>query len=408
MSGRKISRRRVLAAGGVGGAGVLLAGHAAAAGALTAPVQGAGLQTIDCHGEHQAGITTATQRRLEIAAFDLTVQHRAGLIELLRAWQPAIERLTRGESLADAGGLGAPPVDTGEATDLGASKLTITIGFGPTMFDRRFGLASRRPSALIDLPAFAGDQLDGAVSNGDISVQACADSQIVVEHAIRDLARVAKGAATLRWLQSGFDEAPMHNGRPQTGRNLLGFKDGTANLDATDPSRMRRNVWAAASDGAPWMAGGSYQVYRRVRTRIAHWDAAPLKEQQDVFGRYKTSGAPYGASNEFDPVVSHRLPATSHVRLANPRAGKASEDERILRRGYSYHDGYDQAAGDVDAGLVFIAYQRDPRRQFVTIQTRLAANDALNEYAVHTASGIFAIPPGVRRGDYVGSGLLGS
>jgi deferrochelatase/peroxidase EfeB len=169
---------------------------------------------------------------------------------------------------------------------------------------------------------------------------------------------------------------------------------------------MRRNVWVGSSDGPPWMAGGTYQVYRRVRLHIGVWDASPLDEQQDTFGRFKASGAPYGGVDEFDPVVSKLLPVNSHVRLSNPRTGQASEDERILRRGYNFHDGYDPAAGDFDAGLAFIAYQRDPRRQFITIQQRLAANDALNEYLVHTASGIFAIPPGVRRGDFIGSQLL--
>jgi deferrochelatase/peroxidase EfeB len=94
------------------------------------------------------------------------------------------------------------------------------------------------------------------------------------------------------------------------------------------------------------------------------------------------------------------------VRLANPRSGQASEDERILRRGYSFHDGIDPVTGRYDAGLAFIAYQRDPSRQFLPIQRRLAAHDALNEYLVHTASAIFAVPPGVTGGDWIGSSLL--
>jgi deferrochelatase/peroxidase EfeB len=61
----------------------------------------------------------------------------------------------------------------------------------------------------------------------------------------------------------------------------------------------------------------------------------------------------------------------------------------------------------LDAGLFFLAYQRDPRRQFVTIQRSLASNDALNEYLQHVGSGLFACPPGVRAGQYWGQALFG-
>ncbi|HUL99528.1 MAG TPA: Dyp-type peroxidase, partial [Mycobacterium sp.] len=227
----------------------------------------------------------------------------------------------------------------------------------------------------------------------------------VVEHAIRDLARVGRGVVSLRWQRDGFNEPPTTSSTG-TPRNLLGFKDGTANLDPTDDARMRQNVWVGSADGPAWMAGGTYQVYRQVDLRIEEWDESVLDEQQDVFGRYKVSGAPYGGRNEFDPVNSAQLPAASHVRLANPRTGAASEAERILRRGFNFHDGYDPEAGVYRSGLAFVAYQRDPRRQFVTIQQRLAANDALNEYTVHTASGVFAVPPGVAQGDFVGSRLF--
>jgi deferrochelatase/peroxidase EfeB len=236
-------------------------------------------------------------------------------------------------------------------------------------------------------------------------LQACADRQIVVEHAIRDLARLGRSAVSLRWQRAGFNEPPTVP-TPGTPRNLLGFKDGTANLDATDAAQMRRNVWVAETDGPDWMIGGTYMVYREVRLHIEDWDDSPLEEQQDTFGRYKVSGAPYGGRNESDAVDVTKLPVDSHVRLANPRTGQGSEDERILRRGYNFHDGFDPAVGSYRSGLAFVGYQRDPRRQFVTIQQRLAASDALNEYAVHTASGVFAVPPGVARGDFVGSRLF--
>lgn len=406
MSG--VSRRRFLATTGIGVAGALAAGTRPL-GALTFPTDrgafapGAGGAPVPCYGPHQAGVVTPPQRVLLLAGFDVVSESRRDLVGLLRAWQVAIERLTVGLPVGPSDALTSPPADTGETAGQGPARLTITLGFGPSLFDARFGLGPRRPAALADLPAFAGDALDPAYSGGDLSVQACADRQIVVEHAIRDLARIGHGVVALRWQRGGFNEPPADNGTP---RNLLGFKDGTANLDATDDARMRRNVWVAPSDGPAWMVGGTYQVYRRVNLHIEEWDDSDLDEQQDTFGRYKASGAPYGGRNEFDPVNVAALPADSHVRLANPRIGQASEDERILRRGYNFHDGYDGASQTYNSGLAFIAYQRDPRRQFVTIQQRLAANDALNEYAVHTASGIFAVPPGVTPGDFVGSRLF--
>ena len=401
-----LSRRQLLGAGAAG-AGALYARQATPALALgrahTAswqPAQG----VVPCYGEHQAGVTTPVQRHLQLSAFDVIARDHGSLAELLRSWQHAIELLTAGRPLSQSEPLASPPTDTGEAAGQGPARLTITIGFGASLFDGRFRLQAQRPAALIDLPAFSTDKLDPSRSNGDISVQACADQPLVAEHAIRDLARIAGGAASLRWLQSGFDDPPSF---PQgTGRNLLGFKDGTANLDPNDDARMRRNVWVQPADGPRWMQAGTYQVYRRVALHIEKWDESVLDEQQDTFGRYKSSGAPYGASSEFAPVVTQLLPADSHVRLANPRTGQASEDERILRRGYSFTDGYDTTTGAYDYGLAFIAYQRDPRRQFLTIQQRLAEHDALNEYVEHTATGVFAIPPGTRPGGFPGEQLL--
>ncbi len=412
MGPHEISRRKLLAAAGATGASsaAVAFGGRSAFGKAISKAQPATSESnsksniIDCHGEHQAGITTPPQQQLQIAALDVTAASRAELRELLQIWQHAIVRLTNGWPLQGNDVLAAAPADTGEAFGQGPERLTITVGFGPSLFDSRFGLGHKRPAALIDLPSFAGDMLDPRRSNGDISIQACADNQMVAEHAIRDLAKLARGLAKLRWVQAGFNNPPT--APSGTGRNLFGFKDGTANLDAADHERMRHNVWVANHDGPGWMVGGTYQVYRRVQLHLGAWDVSPLDEQQDVFGRFKNSGAPYGGAHEFDQVVSSNLPEHSHVRLANPRSGDASERERILRRGFSFVDGLIPGTADFNSGLTFIAYQRDPRRQFVPIQTRLATHDAMNEYAFHTASGIFAIPPGTQAGGYLASALF--
>ena len=150
------------------------------------------------------------------------------------------------------------------------------------------------------------------------------------------------------------------------------------------------------------MTGGSYLVTRRIAMRIESWDRVSLREQEDVTGRHKISGAPLGAGAEHDSVRVGALPATSHVALAHPDANGGA---RILRRGYSYVDGSD-GFGHLDAGLFFIAFCRDPYTQYVPLQTRLARSDAMAEYLTHTASGLYAVPPGVRPGGYWAQPLL--
>jgi deferrochelatase/peroxidase EfeB len=391
----------LLGAGAVGaaaasGASMLRSGSATAHPAHTA---------IPFHGTHQAGITTDVQDRLHFAAFDVTTRDRAALVDLLRTWTDAAVQMTAGKEVG-AGAIGtaeAPPDDTGEALGLPPSRLTLTIGFGPTLFDDRFGLADARPPALVDLPRFRGDTLDPARCGGDLAVQACADDPQVAVHAIRNLARLAFGTAAVRWSQLGFGKTSTTSRNEGTPRNLFGFKDGTANMTGADTERANAQVWVNGGDGPEWMTGGSYLVARRIRMLIETWDRAPLSEQEDIIGRDKREGAPLGHSREFDEFDPKDLPQTSHVRLSHPDTNGGAE---LLRRGYSFTDGSD-GLGHLDAGLFFLAYQRDPRKQFIPIQERLARSDALNDYIRHTGSGIWACPPGVQPGGFWGQSLFG-
>ncbi len=401
-----VSRRRALGLLGAGAVGAGVAGlgvtgvRAATDPAPSAPV-------VPFHGAHQAGITTPVQGHLHFASYDVTARDRAGLVALLQRWTAAAEALTAGREVGRDGAVGgpalAPPEDTGEALGHDASRLTITVGFGPSLFDGRYGLADRRPAALADLPRFAGDALRPERSGGDLCVQACADDPQVAVHAVRNLTRLAAGAAAVRWAQLGFGRAASTSAAEETPRNLFGFKDGTANVLADDDAALDEHVWAAAGDGADWMAGGSYLVARDVRMVIETWDRTSLQEQELVVGRTKGEGAPLGRTSERDPLVPSELPLRSHVRLAHPDNHGGA---RMLRRGYNTVDGTD-GVGHLDAGLFFLAYQRDPRRAFVPVQRALARDDLLGEYLRHVGSSLWAVPPGVRPGQWLGQSLLG-
>lgn len=393
------------------GAGAAVVGAGAAATVATRSPAAAS-DTYPFYGPHQAGILTPAQDRLHFAAFDVTTTDRAALVALLQRWTAAADQMTRGVAVgAPAVPYDAPPEDTGEALDLPPAGLTITFGFGASLFDRRFGLQRQRPAALVDLPHFPGDDLDLDRSNGDLCVQACSDDPQVAVHAIRNLSRLAFGAAAVRWSQLGYGRTSATSTAQQTPRNLFGFKDGTANVKAEDLTSDAA-VWVQPEDGPDWMVDGSYLVARRVRMNIETWDRASLREQEAVIGRTKKEGAPLSGGGEFDPPDFELrgrdgqpvIPATSHVTMSHPDRNNGA---RMLRRGYNFVDGNDPL-GRLDAGLFFLAYQRDPGTAFIPVQTQLARQDALSEYIQHVGSGLFAIPGGFAPGEYVGQRLLHS
>jgi deferrochelatase/peroxidase EfeB len=420
-----LSRRGLLSLAGVGGAGAaagLAAGllsHDALA-AAAAP-QDPARSIIPFQGERQAGIITPAQDRLHMAAFDVTTENRAELIKLLKDWTAAAEAMTQGKPTGSTGAFDgpydAPPQDTGEAIGLDAGRLTLTIGFGAGLFEKngqaRFGLAARRPDALIDLPHFPGDDLESSRSDGDIVVQACADDPQVAVHAIRNLARIGFGKARVRWSQLGFGRTSSTSRTQQTPRNLFGFKDGTSNIKAEDTGLLEEHVWATAGTrpDEAWMAGGSYLVARRIRMHIEIWDRTSLREQEGLIGRTKNQGAPLSGGEEFTaPDFDLKgkgdvplIPLDSRVRLAH---ADQNGGVKMLRRGYNYTDGSD-GLGHLDGGLFFIAFVKDPRTHYIPMQMTMAKEDVLAiEYLKHTGSGLYAVPPGVSPGGFIGEGLF--
>jgi deferrochelatase/peroxidase EfeB len=277
------------------------------------------------------------------------------------------------------------------------------VGFGRGLFDDRFGLQAKRPQALIDLPKFPGDTLGLARCGGDIAVQACADDPQVAYHAVRDLARMARGTANTRWTVLGFGRASAGRGQ-STPRNLMGFKDGTRNVK-TRPD-VDKFVWLGDGDDVDWMSGGTYQVVRKIEMDIEIWDSATITTQQMTFGRTKEEGAPLSGGTEFSTpdfaaTGERAIDPKAHIALA---AHENNDGVRILRRGYNFTDGINDV-GQLDAGLMFIAFMRDPD-QFVRLQTKLGSSDLLNEYISHIGSGVFAVPPAPAKGHYIGEKLF--
>ena len=404
----RFSRRGFLATAGAGAVGLAAVG---AGGYVLGRDEDRPAQREPFHGEHQAGVTTPVQDRLVFGAFDLQTSSPAVLRTLLEDWSAAALLMTEGRPVGEVDdNLAAPPVDTGEALGLPAARLTVTFGLGPSLFDR-VGLAAQRPAALHELPHFAGDALQPERSGGDLCVQACADDPVVAFHAVRNLARIGFGRVSLRWTQLGFGRTSVTSSGQQTVRNLQGFKDGTNNLHGDDADAMRQFVWVADEEPREWFRGGTYLVARRIRMLVETWDRSSLDDQQQTIGRFKSSGAPLTGEREHDPVDlaatavdgTPVIPRDAHIRLAGPASNRG---RRILRRGFSYTDGIDPRTGELDAGLFFIAFQRDPETGFVAVQRRLAAGDALGEYIVHTGSAVFAVPPGARPGAFVGEGLF--
>ena len=392
---KKMDRREFLKKAGIGGAGLAL-GLSGASAFFANKEQGSkniadGQEEISFYGKHQAGITTPMQKNIYFVVLDLRTTDKNELIQLFKDWTDYSQKLVNGELVKkDGSNALLPPSDTGETVGLNPYRLTLTFGVSAS-FLTKLGLEKKRPKLFRDLPAFPKEQLREQYTGGDIVIQACADDEQVAFHAVRNLIRKGRNKVTMKWSQSGFAAI---GDRMETPRNLFGFKDGTANV--TTEKDFDKVVWADSQD---WMKNGSYMAVRRIIMHLETWDRTNLQEQENTFGRYKESGAPFGKKNEFDEVDLSLLPVDSHVRLAK------EVDLPILRRSYSYSDGIDPKTGQFDAGLLFIAFQKDPDR-FVKIQTNLGADDKMNEYVTHIGSGLFACFGGVKKGGYIGQDLF--
>ncbi|MFI9720901.1 iron uptake transporter deferrochelatase/peroxidase subunit [Streptomyces sp. NPDC052396] len=404
-----LTRRRLLGTASAAGAAGLVAGGAAGAlGDRAVRDEPTALTTVGSaalpfHGSHQAGIAEPAQAHGHLMAFDLAPgADRKAAAALLRRWSATAAALMAGE---------VPQDDrTGVALDAGPSSLTVTFGFGRGFFDRT-GLAAKRPAALEPLPAFTQDALDSRRSDGDLWVQIGADDALVAFHALRLLQRQADGAARLRWQMNGFNRTPGATDRPRTARNLMGQVDGTNNPKPSDAG-FAAKIFVPGDHSGPdgWMAGGSYAVVRRIRMLLDSWDGLSLERQEKVIGRRKSDGAPLSGGTETTPADLEKvlpdgslaIAGDAHIRVAAPASNQGAA---MLRRAFSYHDGF-REDGAPDAGLLFVAWQADPMKGFVPVQRKLDRGDGLSRFLRHEASGLFAVPGGCAKGEYVGQRLL--
>ncbi|ADG79931.1 Deferrochelatase OS=Tsukamurella paurometabola (strain ATCC 8368 / DSM / CCUG 35730 / CIP 100753/ JCM 10117 / KCTC 9821 / NBRC 16120 / NCIMB 702349 / NCTC 13040) OX=521096 GN=Tpau_3347 PE=3 SV=1 [Tsukamurella paurometabola] len=407
-----VGRRRFLQGTAAGAAGVAAVGAVLAGGARS-DARGTGPVVSDAYpfeGAHQSGVLTPDpankQASLMIAAFDVIAPDRAGLESLLRTVTERARFLTRGGTPADLG-VGKPPADSAVLGPVvPADGLTVTLGVGDSLFDGRFGLAGVKPKRLTPMTTFPNDQPDPAQCHGDLVIALCANNPDTVHHALRDIAKHTRGAMQLRWKMQGYGAPPRPGGSP---RNLLGFKDGTANPTGGQAESL---IWVEGGGDEPaWTEGGTYLVVRLIRMLVEFWDRVSIAEQEGMFGRRRDSGAPLDGAEEFDePDYSKDpegdvIPVDSHIRLANPREGEKTEKQRLVRRSYNYDLGLD-VNGNMACGHVFICFQRDIQAQFEEVQKRLI-DEPLTDYVTPFGGGYFFAVPGVKdSSDFLGSGLF--
>jgi len=281
-----LPRRRFLQAATAGGAAAGLAAvmPAGLSGNDPAAVEAPAPTARAFHGFHQAGVVEQSPAEATIASFDVLAANKAELADLFKTITEQARLITAGQAPPDAGPK-APPADNGLLGPLPTSEpeLMLTVGVGASLFDDRFGLAPKKPSALKPMPTFPDDNLDPPETHGDLSIQFASANRDSVLHALRQIARHTRGGMQLRWKVDGFTTPRRPDGSP---RNLLGFKDGTSNPDTNETDLMDRLVWVHGDrNGEPrWTDGGTYQVVRIIRLLVEFWDRVALGEQETMIG----------------------------------------------------------------------------------------------------------------------------
>lgn len=370
---------------------------------------GAAGEPIPFRSDRQLGVLRQPAAAGLVATFDVLVGSAAELAETMQALSVEVERLMTSAPAADADAI-LPPPDSGVVgAEPAPAGVSITVAVGASIFDGRFGLAERRPRELIEMPRFFNDRLvRPELSHGDLAVMVAADRPQAAVHALHQIVRATERLLGLRWVQEGYNDLLDPGDGIARSRNLMGFRDGTSNLDTADDEMMDEHVWVRSDDQEPaWAVGGSYVAVRVIRMLIEFWATAALVRQEQIVGRHRESGAPLGQDGEGEePLFAEDpsdqvIPVRSHMRLANPRR---PETGRILRRGFNYLNGAD-AQGTLDQGLLFLAFQRSMTRGFLEVQSRLDG-EPMEDYIKPVGGGFYFVLPGPGDDGWLGQSLL--
>lgn len=375
-----MSRRVFLAGAGVASSSVALAA-CSREGEGSSEVASLTTATLAFDGERQAGIATPTQANLNLVGFNLKDGVNAdGIRNLMQLWTEDARELAAGRN----------PLSSLEPEMVERpANLTITCGFGERVFD--IAASGAKPQWLHDIPDMPREQLSDDWAQTDLVLQICSDDAVVCAWATRHMTRAGMDYVRTAWVQQGFMNAYGSIPEGHTPRNLFGQVDGTVNPRSDDEF----------ADQVFTDDGSSSLVVRRIAMDLDDWERLDRTSREDAVGRRLSDGAPLTGDNEFDaPDLDARdeygLPVidmNSHMARAMPPADHP--EQKFLRRPYNYNlppePGSEQLS---NAGLVFLAYQKDPDVQFTPVLRRLLEADRLNEWTTHIGSAVYWIPPG--------------
>jgi len=299
----------------------------------------------------------------------------------------------------------APSGDPQPELAQGDGRLGISVGFGPTLFDK-LGLRHKQPDGFVELPSFKIDRLEDRFSHGDVLIQIQGDLPLQVAHAARVLQRDSAAFARVKWQQDGFTQDSTVGNSTKVQRNLMGQVDGT---DNPVPGSDDFTNLVRISDGPAWCRGGTQLVVRRIRMKLDTWDVLGRDQKESTIGRRLDNGAPLGAHHLNDPIDLQArdasgltvIPDYAHVR----RASATNLEERFYRRPYNYLN-ISPGVETADAGMLWMAYAKNLAKQYLPVQTRLADFDLLNVWTVPVGSATFVIAPPANSGEIIAQGLF--
>ena len=406
-----VSRRQLLlgAAGLAGGSALVGGGGALAAEAYKrgfAEAEALGQikvakATLPWAGKHQSGVEAPAQAHTNFIAFELKPGiTRDDMLRWMLLLTEDIAALASGEAVL---------ADPSPELIIGAANLSVTVGFGPSLF-KKLSLENKMPEGFAELPSFKIDVLREEFSGGDVLLHVGADDLQVLSHATRSLLRDSETFGDLKWIQSGFTNAVGSVPQGTTQRNLMGQVDGTDNPELGSKN-FSNQVWI--EQGPAWAVGGTQLVLRRIKMNLDTWDKLGRPQKEQTIGRYLHNGAPLSGQHERDPIDFEAtdknglkiIPEFAHIR----RASAKNLDELFFRRPFNYQQVSTEPGakpGQLESGLLWTAYAKNLSKQYLPVQMRLAQFDLLNTWTTPVGSAVFAIARGVKPGEILAEELF--